>query len=490
MKRIAIIGAGFGGLGAAAILARAGFEVDVYEKNGAPGGRAMLYCDKGFTFDMGPSWYLMPDVFENFFAAFGKKPSDLLKLRRLDPSYRVFFEGEGAADVSPSLEKNCALFDSFEPGGGARLKKYLQEAKSRYALAMGKFVYRDYKSILDFADPRLIFDGIRLGLFGNIDSYVKRSFSSDKARKILEYTMVFLGGSPSSTPGLYSIMSHVDLGMGVYYPEGGIGELALAMERLAKENGARFHYDSPVSSINSRGGLARTLSIGKKNVEADVVVADADYHHVETELLRAPDRTYGQGYWKSRVMAPSAFLVFLGLGKKVKGLAHHNLFLAKNWDRHFSQIFENPKWPDNPSYYVSCPSKTDKTVAPKGKECLFILVPVASGLEDTDSIRAMYLDRVVSHLEEALKESLQDSIEIKRVFSHNDFTSAFNSYKGTALGMSHTLFQTALWRPSHKSGKLKNLYFTGHYTHPGVGVPMTIISSQIISREIADAYGE
>jgi len=489
-KRVAVIGAGFSGLSAAALLAREGFEVTVYEQNASSGGRAMLYQEAGFTFDMGPSWYLMPDVFERFLSIFGKRPEDLVELVRLDPYYRLFFQGQGTADIVPDLEANMAIFDSFESGGGERLASYLRDAARQYDLAMGRFVYREYSSFLDLMDPRLAIDGIRLGLFQDVDGYVSSRFKDGRSRKILEYTMVFLGGSPKNTPALYSIMSHVDMTLGVFYPLGGIGRLAKAMEGLARSQGAQFEFSQPVERILiGPDGQARGVRTPSGDHEADIVVSTADYHHCETELLPDQARSYDEGYWSGKVIAPSALLIYLGLGRKVKGLAHHNLFLADDWERHFDQIFKEPCWPDDPSYYVSCPSKSDPTVAPKGCDCLFILVPLSPGLTDDERSREGLAGKVLGDIGDRIGEDLTKDVLVRRIFSHRDFKGLYNAYKGNALGLSHTLFQTALWRPSHRSRKVPNLYHSGHYTHPGVGVPMCLISSQIVAQMVVDRHG-
>ena len=485
-KEVIVIGSGFGGLAAAGLLAKNGHNVKVIEKNDHAGGRATIWKKDGFLFDLGPSWYLMPDVFENYFAEFGKKPEDYMNLVRLEPSYRVFYGKDDFVDVSKDLDKNLELFESMEKGASDKMKKYLETSKYQYEVAMKDFIYKDYKHLTDFIKPKLVKEGIKLHMFDKLDNYAMRFFQSDRIRKILEYTIVFLGGSPYDSPALYSLMSHVDFQLGVWYPMGGIGKLVEAMQKVAEENGAEFIFNSPVTKINSDGGKVKGVSTEKQDYQADIVVCNADHAYADTNLLEKKNWSYSKRYWDSRKIAPSAYLLYLGLDKKIDSFIHHNLYFDNNWVNHFNQIFHKPEWPDNPSYYVSCTSKTDKGTAPKGHENMFVLVPVAAGLEDNQKIRDKYFTKILKHIEDLIGESIIDSIVLKRIFAHNDFTERYNAFKGTALGLAHTLRQTAVFRPQHESKKIKNLYYTGHYNHPGIGVPMVIISSQIISNMISD----
>ena len=490
---VVIIGSGFGGLSAAALLARDGFDVTVLEKNEQPGGRARVWREKGFAFDMGPSWYLMPDVFERFFMEFGKKPDDFYDLIRIDPSYRIFFAGGSTTDVSASLEDNQELFDSFEEGGGEKLKEYLEKAERHYNLAMDELLYREYSSILDILSGRLVLEGFRMPLFGNIEGFVSKTFTSEKAKRILEYSIGFIGGSPHNTPALYYIMNHVDFKLGVWYPdEGGIGRVVQAIHDLAVENGARFEFNTPVEKIDVLGRRARKVLTDKGEFEADFFVVNADYPHSELELLEEPYRTYDEGYWEGRVIAPSALVLYVGIDKKLEALEHHNLYLVEDWDRGFDTLFD-PKyaaWPETPSYYVNVTSKTDSTVSPEGGETLFVLVPLAAGLEDTPELRERYYKKVMGHLEGLVGEPIIGREAVKRIYCVDDFRRDYNAYKGTALGLTHTLRQTALFRPSHHSRRVDNLHYTGHYTHPGIGMPMAIISSQILCKTLTERYGK
>ncbi len=485
-KNIIIVGSGFGGLSAAALLARDGHNIKVIEKNDHPGGRASVWKKDGFTFDMGPSWYLMPDVFEKFFAEFGKKPEDYMNLVRLDPSYRVFFDEDDYIDISSDLNKNLELFEKLETGAKDKMKKYLDASKYEYDIAMKDFIYKDYKHLTDFFKPKLIVEGTKLHMFEKLDSFALRYFKSDKIRKILEYTIVFLGGSPYDSPALYSLMSHVDFNMGVWFPIGGMGKLVDSIYELAKEQGAEFIFNESVEKINVENGLAKSVETNKKNYEADIVVVNADYAWVEQNLLDKKYCSYSKRYWEKRKIAPSAYLLFLGLDKQIKKFEHHNLYFHPNWVEHFDDIFKDPKWPKNFSYYVSCITKTDKKTAPDGCENVFVLIPVAPDLKDDEKIRKKYFDIIIDHMEKLSGENIRDHIVVKRIFAHSDFLDRYNAYKGTALGLAHTLRQTAIFRPKQQSKKVKNLYYTGHYNHPGIGVPMVIICSQILKDTIVN----
>jgi len=489
-REVIVVGAGFGGLSAAALLAKNGFRVLVLEKNEGPGGRASVFREKGFTFDMGPSWYLMPDVYERFFAEFGKKPSDFFTLEKLDPSYRIHFGDGKHADVSPDLEKNIALFDTLEKDGGKKLKEYLRSSKEMYELTIHEMIYRDYTSIFDFFTGKMLSEGRKIHILENLDTFVSKHFTSDHAKKIVEYSIGFLGGSPKNTPSMYHIMSHIDMTLGVFYPVGGIRKVAAEICALAEHYGATFRFNEPVTKIQVEGGKVTGVETPLGSYKADIVVVNADYPFSEIRLLEPRSRTYDEKYWESRVLAPSSIVFYVGVNRRFPALAHHTLFLDRNWEDNFEEVFDRKKarWPKNPSYYVNVPSLTDPTAAPEGSDTLFILVALAAGLEDTPALREDLYERVMDKLEASLGEKVRPAVVVRKSFAMNDFRERYNAYKGTALGLSHTLFQTALWRPAHQSKKVENLYYTGQYTHPGIGVPMTIISSTIVAREITHKY--
>lgn len=490
-KKAVVIGAGFTGLAGAAHLAREGWDVTVLEKNDRIGGRARLWETKGYTFDMGPSWYLMPEVFERFFDSFGEKREDYYQLQRLDPAYRVFFEGQDSVDVPSDLSAVRGLFAELESGGDETLGRYLDEAAYKYDTAMSDFLYRDYEKISDFFDRRLMTEGLKLHVFRKLDAHVRRYFTDHRARKILEYAMVFLGSSPTNAPALYSLMSHVDLNLGVWFPKGGMGEAALGFGRLAEKMGVKILTGREATRIVARDGRVvgvETASDGEADEadyhQADVVLNTADYHWVETKLIEPSYRSYSRRYWKKRVVAPSMFLAYLGIDGSLPELSHHNLYFSKDWDAHFRTIFNRPSWPENPCYYLSRITATQKDMAPEGKENIFLLVPTAPGLIDTDEVREAYFDSVMAHVHSTTGVDLTKGMEVKRIFSHRDFAGDYNAMQGTALSLAHTLFQTAVFRPGRRSRRLSNLYHAGQYTHPGVGVPMVVIAAELAAKAI------
>jgi 1-hydroxy-2-isopentenylcarotenoid 3,4-desaturase len=490
--QIVIIGAGFGGLSAAALLARDGFDVTVIEKTEQPGGRASVYSEQGYNFDMGPSWYLMPDVYEKFFADFDKKPEDFFTLKKLNPLYRIFYYDKKVFDISADIEENYKLFDSFEEDGGEKLKEYLKSSQDLYDFSVNEMLFKDYRSVLDLLSGKLLLKSTKLRLWENLQHYVNNKFKSDEARKILEYAIGFLGGSPSNTPSFYHLVSHADLTLGVFYPQGGMREIVKAVKELAESYGAKFIFNESVKLLEVHDHIIKRVITSNGVYEPDLVVSNADYHHTEIDLLTPENRTYDVDYWEKKVLSPSAMVIYLGINRKVNGLAHHNLFLEKDWEDGFNSVF-NPEmaaWPKHPSYYVNIPSLTDNNAAPDGCETIYILAPLAPGLEDTTELREAFYNLIMDDLESKLGDKIRRDVVVKKIFALTDFEERYNAFKGTAFGLAHTLKQTALFRPTHKSNKVKNLYYTGQYTHPGIGVPMTMVSSQIISKEIKEKYGE
>ncbi len=486
-KNVVVLGAGFAGLSAAALLAKKGFSVTLLEQHSTPGGRARMFSEKGFSFDMGPSWYLMPDVFERFFTHFSTSPDKYYSLQRLNPSYRLLFSDE-TIDIPNDVQAVAAIFDRLEPDGGKKFLSYLQKSEEQYTVSVEKFLYKSYHSYRSLLDPSLASASRRLVLFGSIDSYVRKFFSSEKARQILEYTMVFLGGSPSNTPALYNMMSHADFNLGVWYPQGGLNAVARGIARLGEEQGVKFVYDSVVEEIIVEKGAVTGVRCGKNMYPADIVVSGLDYHHTETALLEKKYRQYSDKYWAKRVLAPGGLCMYLGVKGKIDGLLHHNLFLQHNWQEHFETIFSSPSWPERPSYYICAPSRTEEGLAPEGCENLFILIPVAAGLDDSN--REEYGDKILEHLEGVLQVPLRNRLLVKKFFSHRDFISDYNTLGGSALGLSHTFFQSAMFRPRQKSSRVKGLYFTGQTTHPGVGVPMCLVSSEVVSELVSHDFAE
>lgn len=472
----AVIGGGIGGLATAALLAHKGYAVTLYEKNPQLGGRAMQTTIDGFVFDRGPSWYLMPEVFERYFALFGHQSSDFYTLHKLQTQYRVYWDMQGDhTDISANLAQNLATFEAIEPGCSAAVTSYLEKARYQYEVSMKHYLYTSFDKISDYLRPSLLVEGIKLHLFESLDTHTRRYFSSEKLRKILQYTNVFLGGSPKKTPALFSLMSHIDFHQGVFYPMGGMYETVKALITLCEAHHVTFQLNSPISHLDVADGRA-TL--------ADIVVSNADYAHTEMHLLDPVYQSYPKKYWERATIAPSAFILYLGVQGNVKNLVHHNLFFDHDWERHFDQIFSNPGWPEDPSYYVCCPSKTDPSVAPAGDENIFVLVPVAPGLTDDDATRERFADKIITHLEQITGDSIRERITTKLIHSHRDFISLFHAYRGTALGLSHTLFQSAFFRPKNKSAKVSNLYHVGQYTLPGIGVPMCLIGAEVVTEKI------
>ncbi|MFQ3284304.1 phytoene desaturase family protein [Natronomonas sp.] len=483
---VVVVGSGFGGLSTACYLADAGFDVTVLEKNDGLGGRASVLEAEGFKFDMGPSWYLMPDVFERFFDHFGHEPEDFYELERLDPHYRIFFKDGDTVDITADREDMYELFDSYEPGAGDALAEYLDTSEEHYGVAMEHFIYEDRPRLRDWVDLDVMRAApIGLQLLGTMDDYVADYFESPKLRQIMQYTLVFLGGAPTNTPAIYNMMSHVDFNLGVYYPENGLQSVVDACVELGKGMGVEYVTDAEVSEIlNRRDGFTVESEAG--TFDSDYVVSNADYAHTERELLPEHERQYDDDYWESRTYSPSAFLLYLGVEGDVEPLEHHTLVLPTNWDPHFEQIFDDPAWPEDPAYYLCVPSKTDDSVAPEGHSNLFALVPVAPGLDDTEEVRTWYRDLVLDDIAENTGVELRDRIVFEEQFSVSEFADRYNSMQGTALGLAHTLKQTALLRPSHRSEASPGLYYTGSYTTPGIGVPMCLISGEHTANALLD----
>ena len=478
MKKVIIIGSGFSSLSAACHLAKKGFEVEVFEKNSTLGGRARQFKQDGFTFDMGPSWYWMPDVFDRFFAEFGKKVSDYYELDRLDPGYQVVFGKDDVFQVHDSIEKIADRFEKEEKGSGKKLISFLKQAKRNYDVAIEDLVYKPGISPLELITPVTVKN---VGLFlTNIRKQVERSFTSSKLRSLLQFPVLFLGAKPEQTPAFYNFMNYADFGLGTWHPKGGMIQIVNAMVSLAKELGVSFHTDHPVSEIITKNKKATGIRVGETVFEADIVVSGADYHHTES-LLQAPLRVYSESYWKKKVFAPSSLLFYMGIDKKLDKLAHHNLFFDVDFDKHASSIYDTPEWPKEPLFYVNLPSSSDQSMAPKGKEACFILIPIAPDLEDTQALRDKYYDIVLTRMEELTGQKIKEHVMFKKSFCVLDFIQDYNSYKGNAYGMANTLFQTAFLRPKLKSKKVENLFFSGQLTVPGPGVPPALISGKLVA---------
>ncbi|MDZ7786377.1 MAG: phytoene desaturase family protein [Candidatus Saccharibacteria bacterium] len=501
-----IVGAGFGGLGAACLLSKAGYNVTVVEKNEMVGGRASLFHvtknrygtwkvtgskprknTPQFRFDMGPSWYLMPDVFEHFFNLLGEDVNELLDLRKLSPSYRIFYKDENKqVDIYSDLQKDLPTVEALEAGAGEALKRYLDQSKYQYEVAKDRFMYKNYDSIKDFFTREMAVEGRKLSVLRTMDKYVSKYFKTDEMRKIMQYPLVFLGSSPYNTPAIYNIMSHIDFNMGVYYPQGGIYTIVEKLRSIAQKNGTKFLLNAPVKKIIVKKGSAKGVRLQDGAVfSADIVISNADTKFTEQKLLEPKYRTKSKKYWQKRTLAPSALIMYLGVKGKLPSLKHHNLLFSQDWKQNFTEIFDKPQWPSDPSLYVCNPSKTDPSVAPKDHENLFVLVPVAPGLSYSQKELEKYADKTLRTMESEMNlPHLRDKIVFQRLFSVKDFTARYNAQEGTALGLAHTLKQTAIFRPNNISKKVKNLYYVGAGTNPGIGMPITLISAELLYKRL------
>ena len=477
-KKITIIGSGFSSLSAACYLAKSGHQVNIYEKNNSPGGRARQLKKDGFVFDIGPSWYWMPDVFEKFFNDFGKSVDDYYKLERLDPGYQVYFGKNDSIYIGDHLEKIYDVFEGVEKGSAQKLTKFIKKAADNYKIAINDLVYRPGLSPLELITPETI---KKLGyFFSNVKKEVTKDFKNPKLTQILQFPVLFLGAKPADTPAFYNFMNFADFGLGTWHPKNGMYSIVEGMVSLADSLGVKIYLNSPVEEILLEKNKAVGIKIKNETILSDIILSGADYHHTET-LIPSNYRSYSEAYWDKKVFAPSSLLFYIGIDKKVKNVSHHTLFFDVDFDTHASEIYDNAKWPDEPLFYANFPSISDPDMAPKGKEACFILIPIAPGLEDTESLRKKYFDIVLTRLEKLTDQQLSSSILFKESFSVNDFISVYNSYKGNAYGMANTLFQTAFLRPKLKSKKVENLFFSGQLTVPGPGVPPALISGKLVA---------
>ena len=477
-KKITIIGSGFSSLSAACYLAQSGYQVEIFEKNDAPGGRARQLKKNGFVFDIGPSWYWMPDVFEKFFNDFGKSVSDYYQLERLDPGYKVYFGKDDFINIGDNLDKIYDVFEGVERGSSEKLKKFIRKAAENYKIAIKDLVYRPGLSPLELITPVTL---KKIGsFFSNVKKEVTKDFKDPKLTQILQFPVLFLGAKPADTPAFYSFMNFADFGLGTWHPKNGMYSIVKGMVSLAESQGVKIHLNSPVDEILLEKNKAVGIKIKNKIILSDIILSGADYQHTET-LVSPNYRSYSEAYWDKKVFAPSSLLFYVGINKKVKNVSHHTLFFDVDFDTHASAIYDNAKWPDEPLFYANFPSISDPNMAPEGKEACFILIPIAPGLEDTESIRQKYFEIILNRLEKLTGQQLRDSILFKESFCVNDFISVYNSYKGNAYGMANTLFQTAFLRPKLKSKKVKNLFFSGQLTVPGPGVPPALISGKLVA---------
>ena len=486
-------------------MAKAGWSVTVLEKQKTPGGRARQLKEAGFVFDMGPSWYWMPEVFERFFNSFGKKVSDYYQLNRLDPSYRVYWNDE-PMDIPANYEELKKLFENIETGSAAKLDSFMQEAVYKYEVGINKLVHKPGQSYTEFLDWDLAKGVFKLDVFTSMKKHISKHFKNPKLQQLLEFPVLFLGALPENTPALYSLMNYADIKLGTWYPHEGMFKIVEGMFSVAEELGVKFFFNSNVTEINVEDGKAKSVSatttinhvlsevegqpLTINQYDADVVVGAADYHFIETNLLSKKHRSYSEEYWNKRVMAPSCLLYYVGLNKKLHGVLHHSLFFDSDFEIHGKEIYTSKQWPTDPLFYVCTPSVTDNTVAPEGHENMFFLIPVATGLQgDTDELREQYFEKILDRFEKYSGQQIKDSIIYKKTYSVSNFVNDYNSFKGNAYGLANTLMQTANLKPACRSIKIKNLFYTGQLTVPGPGVPPCLISGEVVAKQATKYYG-
>jgi phytoene desaturase len=484
LKSVAIIGSGFSSLSAASYLAAAGYSVHIFEKNDSLGGRARKFEDQGFHFDMGPSWYWMPEVFESFFADFDHTTSDFYELIRLDPSYQVIFEDQ-TLPVPATKERFLDMAEELERGSHEKISNYLNEAEYKYNTAMKGFVQKPSLSFTEYLHPGYLFKALKLNMFNSVSAHVEKVTKNKKLREILEFPVLFLGKTPKRIPAMYSMMNHADIALGTWYPMGGMHKIIEGFESVARELGVKIHLNSPVERIDINALNQAGIVVNGNSRGFDVVVSGADYHHTEQFLLPAQHRTYSPNYWKSKTFAPSCLIYYIGINRTLPKLEHHNLFFDANFSQHGKEIYETHKWPEDPLFYVCCPSKTDPSVVPEGCENLFILIPVSTEIEDSQEIRDEYFEKTKLRIKNQTGVDISDHILVQRSYARSNFISDYNAYKGNAYGLANTLNQTAFLKPKMRHKKIQNLYFTGQLTVPGPGVPPSIISGQIVANLVS-----
>lgn len=484
MKKIAIIGSGFSGLSAAAYSAKQGHEVHVFEKNSSLGGRARKFTtENGYVFDMGPSWYWMPDIIENFFTDFDKKTSDYFKLVPLNPQFEMVFS-DGTMQIPHDYSEMKNLFETTEKGAGKRLDDFMNDAQYKYEVGMKEFVNKPCHSWFEFVSPKIAKSALKLDLLSNFHRFVRKYFKDPKLIMLMEFPVIFLGAAPKDIPALYSLMNYGGYKLGTWYPMGGFSKIIDGMADVAKEQGVHFHVNSNIDSIKINKNKATAVSVNGKDIEFDSVIASSDYHHTENNLIAEEYRNYTEDYWKKRTFAPSCLIYYLGFKEEIPNLKHHTLFFENDLDLHTTEIYDDKKWPTKPLFYVCCPSKTDENVAPENCENVFLLMPVATGLNDSEDVREKYFQEMINRLEKHTGSTdLESKLEYKKSYCIKDFKEDYNAYEGNAYGLANTLSQTAVLKPSLKNKKVNNLFYTGQLTVPGPGVPPSIISGKIAAIE-------
>lgn len=454
------------------------------EKNATVGGRARVLREQGFSFDMGPSWYWMPDVFESFFNHFGKSAADYYQLQRLDPAFQVIYGPSDVIRVPADIEGIYGLFEGIEKGSAAKLKKFLEESRYKYDIGMRRLVYTPCFSWLEFARRDVIGNMFRLHLFRPLSTYVRSFFKDPRLVSLMEFPVLFLGAMAQQIPALYSLMNYAAFSLGTWYPRGGMGEITRAMQSLAGSLGVDVQTGCEAEKIVVSNRLVTGIETNKGLFKTDGLIASGDYHHMEQRLLEEPFRNYDEAYWKNRTLAPSCLLFYLGINKPLAKLAHHNLFFDASFEQHARDIYTDPRWPEDPLFYVCCPSKTDESVAPPGMENLFVLIPVAPALPDGGDIREVYFDKIMQRLEQFCGEAIRPAIVYRKSYGISNFEQDYHAYKGNAYGLANTLRQTAVLKPSLRNRKVGNLFYAGQLTVPGPGMPPAIISGRLAASQL------
>ena len=498
MPQISIIGSGFGWLSAACYLAKAWYTVHVYEKNEQLGWRASVKTAKGYTRDMWPSRYLMPDLFEKFFDDMWKDIHNYLDLTHLDPSYRIFFKDDSETpyiDIHQDMEKNRAALEALEPWSTDQLITYIAKSGEQYHVAMDHFVWKNYDSVRDLFTREGLIHWVKINIFESIGSYVKKRFNNEKIQKIIQYPMIFLGSPPARTPALYNLMTYVDFGMGVWYPQGGIGAVVQALVDIGKELWVTYHTHSEITQIHTtptdtrRWPRSKTTGLSLADgtyIASDYIISNADMHHTETQLIKNTAlHTYPDNFWTNHTLAPSGFIIYLWLDTKLKHVKHHTLVFAPDREQHHTEIFDEGVFPTDPSLYICCPSQTDPSTAPAWWENLFVLVPFPSRVSMSPEQMEAYSKMVLHTCEKVLWEDITGHIVHKEYFGPDEFTSRYHAYWWNALaGWAHIFSQSSILRPKNRSKHIQNLYYAWWYVNPGIWMPTCIISGKLAAERI------
>ena len=497
-KRVAVVGAGMGGLAAAIRLRIMGFDVEVFEKNAQTGGRIGRLNQGGFTFDTGPTLLLMTDVYRDLFAAAGRNLDEEVDLVPLDPNYQVHFGDGDSIRISSSLPALIPELERIEPGVTPRFYRFMEDSCYKYRLGRSEFVERDFEKAGDFFGPRNLRLLLKTKALSNYYRSVSNYFKTEKLRQTFSFQTMYLGLSPFKAPAVYALLPYTELAEdGLHYPRGGIYELVEAMTRLARDLGVKVHLNSPVEEITIARDGARGVRVHGEKIGADAVLANADLPYVYSKLL-PQSAGAGDFRWSFRkreklLYTASAFMLYLGLDRKLEHMLHHNVYLSARYKENFEQIFEERRLPDDPSFYTNVPSRTNEYGAPTGMEALYVLVPVPH-LQDANADWARdgeaFKERVYDLLEKkAGIENIRRHVVVEQVKTPLDWRAEYNLEEGAAFGIGHGIFQVGYFRPPMASKTLRNVYFVGASTRPGTGVPLVAIGAKLAAERIGRDLG-